>query len=92
MVHDLFFLLIIMLMDIAGNNGVHKSAKTSKDGQIILPLLIEVPQIPIEELKEATDNFGPKFLIGEGSYGHVVLQPLSSLTQVSKSIKNSLHM
>ena len=52
-------------MDIAGNNGGHKSAKTSKDGQIILPLLIEVPQIPIEELNEATDNFGPKSLIGD---------------------------
>jgi len=54
-----------------GNNGGHKSAETSKDGQIIQPLLIEVPQIPIEELKEATDNFGPKSLIGEGSYGRV---------------------
>ena len=58
-------------MDIAGNKGGHKSAETSKDGQIILPLLIEVPQIPIEELKEATYNFGPKLLIGEGSYGQV---------------------
>ena len=46
MVQDLFFLLIIMCMDIVGNNGGHKSAKTSKDGQIIMPLLIEVPQIP----------------------------------------------
>ena len=43
MVHDPVFLLIIMWMDIAGNNGGHKSAETSKDGQIILPLLIEVP-------------------------------------------------
>ena len=56
-------------MDNAGNNGGHKSAETSKYGQIILPLLIEVPQIPVEELKEATDNVGPKSLIGEGSYG-----------------------
>ena len=58
----------------------HKSVETSKDGKIILPLLIEVHQIPIEELKEATDNFGPKLLIGEASYGQVILQPLSSLT------------
>ena len=71
MVRDLFFLLIIMWMYIEGNNGGHKSTETSKDGQIILPLLIEVPQIPIEELKEATDNFGPKSLIGEDSYGRV---------------------
>ena len=47
-------------MDSAGNNGGHKSAETSKDGKIILPLLINVTQIPIEELKEATNNFGPK--------------------------------
>ena len=80
MVHDLFFLLMIMWMDIAGNNGGHKGAETSKDGKIILPLLIEVPQIPIKELKEATDNFGPKSLIGEDSDGQVVLQPLSILT------------
>ena len=60
MVHDLFFLLMIMWIDIAGNNGGHKGAETSKDGKIILPLLIEVPQIPIKELKEAIDNFGPK--------------------------------
>ena len=78
MVHDLFFLLIIMWMDIASNNGGHKSAETSKDGQIILPLLIEVPQIPIEELKEATYNFGPKSLIGEGSYGWVYYSILRS--------------
>ena len=80
MVHDLFFLLMIMWIDIAGNNGGHEGAETSKDGQIILPLLIEVPQISIKELKEATDNFGKKSLIGEASYGQVALQPLSSLT------------
>ena len=40
-----------MWMDIAGKNGGHNSVETSKDGQIILPLLIEVPQIFIEELK-----------------------------------------
>ena len=65
-------------MDIVGNNGVHKSAETSKDGQIILPLLIEVPPIPIEELKEATHNFGQKSLIGEGSYGRVYYSVLRS--------------
>ena len=65
-------------MDIAGNNGGHKSVETGKDGKIILPLLIEVPQIPIEELKEATYNFGPKSLIGEGSYGWVYYSVLRS--------------
>ena len=79
-------------MDIAGNNGGHKSAENGKDEKILLPLLIEVPQIPIEEFKEETNKFGPKSLIGEVSYGQVVLQPLSSLTQESNSIKNCLHM
>lgn len=32
---------------------------------------ISAPSITIEELREATDNFGPKALIGEGSYGRV---------------------
>ena len=65
-------------MDITGNNGGHKSAETYQDGKIIQPLLIEVPQIPIEELKEASDNFGPKSLIGEGSYGRVYYSVLRS--------------
>ncbi|KAH9752112.1 protein kinase domain-containing protein [Citrus sinensis] len=32
---------------------------------------IEVPALPLDELKEKTDNFGSKALIGEGSYGRV---------------------
>ena len=32
---------------------------------------IEVPPLSLEELKEKTDNFGSKSLIGEGSYGRV---------------------
>ncbi|KAJ4839338.1 PTI1-like tyrosine-protein kinase 3 [Turnera subulata] len=32
---------------------------------------IEVPALSVEELKEKTDNFGSKALIGEGSYGRV---------------------
>ncbi|XP_010557159.1 PREDICTED: PTI1-like tyrosine-protein kinase 1 isoform X1 [Tarenaya hassleriana] len=32
---------------------------------------IEVPALSLDELKEKTDNFGSKALIGEGSYGRV---------------------
>ncbi|XP_024018052.1 pto-interacting protein 1 [Morus notabilis] len=32
---------------------------------------IEVPEIPVEELKDITDSFGSKGFIGEGSYGRV---------------------
>ncbi|KAL9419241.1 hypothetical protein AB3S75_037070 [Citrus x aurantiifolia] len=34
-------------------------------------LPIEVHALPLDELKEKTDNFGSKALIGEGSYGRV---------------------
>eukprot|EP00850_Spirogloea_muscicola_P006341 SM000030S11350 [mRNA] locus=s30:283905:286541:- [translate_table: standard] len=35
------------------------------------PLPIAVPTFPLDELREATDDFGAKALIGEGSYGRV---------------------
>ncbi|KAF3587429.1 hypothetical protein F2Q69_00026001 [Brassica cretica] len=37
------------------------------------PLPIEVPALSLDEVKEKTDNFGSKSLIGEGSYGRVAL-------------------
>ncbi|KAL6292861.1 hypothetical protein ACE6H2_001003 [Prunus campanulata] len=42
----------------------------------ILP--IAVPAIPVDELKDLTDNFGTKSLIGEGSYGRVYHGVLTS--------------
>jgi len=39
---------------------------------------IEVPALSLEELKEKTDNFGSKALIGEGSYGRVYYASLSN--------------
>ncbi|KAH7521398.1 hypothetical protein FEM48_Zijuj07G0028800 [Ziziphus jujuba var. spinosa] len=39
---------------------------------------IEVPALPLEELKETTDNFGSKALIGEGSYGRVYYATLNN--------------
>ncbi|KAG6667471.1 PTI1-like tyrosine-protein kinase 1 isoform X1 [Carya illinoinensis] len=41
-------------------------------------LPIEVPPLPLDELKEKTDNFGSKALIGEGSYGRVYFASLSN--------------
>lgn len=38
---------------------------------------IEVPALSLSELKEKTDNFGSKSLIGEGSYGRVYYASLS---------------
>jgi len=39
---------------------------------------IEVPALSVDELKEKTDNFGSKALIGEGSYGRVYYANLSN--------------
>ncbi|KAJ3678144.1 hypothetical protein LUZ60_001947 [Juncus effusus] len=47
------------------------------------PPQIEVPALPLEELKEKTDNFGSKSLIGEGSYGRVYLAVLSNGKQAA---------
>uniref|UniRef100_M1B0M5 Serine/threonine-protein kinase PBS1 n=2 Tax=Solanum tuberosum TaxID=4113 RepID=M1B0M5_SOLTU len=39
---------------------------------------IEVPALSLDELKEETDNFGSKALIGEGSYGRVYYANLNN--------------
>ncbi|PIA29710.1 hypothetical protein AQUCO_05800074v1 [Aquilegia coerulea] len=43
-----------------------------------VPPTVEVPDLPLDELKEKTDNFGSKSLIGEGSYGRVYYANLDS--------------
>ncbi|CAA0838464.1 Protein kinase superfamily protein [Striga hermonthica] len=56
----------------AGNHaGYHATERAQKDKQSISMQPIAVPAIPIDELKDITDNFGSKSLIGEGSYGRV---------------------
>lgn len=55
-----------------GNGFVPKSDPT-KD-----PPPIEIPALLFEELKEKTDNFGSKALVGEGSYGRVYYAVLDS--------------
>ena len=47
------------------------------------PPPIEVPELSFEELKEKTDNFGSKALIGEGSYGRVYYAILDSEKHVA---------
>ncbi|CAN1253327.1 PTI1-like tyrosine-protein kinase 3 [Linum perenne] len=39
---------------------------------------IEVPALSLDEMKEKTDNFGSKALIGEGSYGRVYFANLDN--------------
>ncbi|CAI9117321.1 OLC1v1018695C4 [Oldenlandia corymbosa var. corymbosa] len=49
--------------------GSKVSAPAMSEQKPIPP--IEVPALSLDELKEKTDNFGSKALIGEGSYGRV---------------------
>jgi len=56
----------------AGNDGAYRASVPAPKGvQTVKVQPIEVPTIPVDELKEITDNFGTKALIGEGSYGRV---------------------
>jgi pto-interacting protein 1 len=62
----------------AGYPGAHAPNTRSSDSQAakqggLVPKLqpISAPAISIDELRESTDNFGAKALIGEGSYGRV---------------------
>lgn len=57
---------------IVGSSGGYYHRETApKDTQTVNILPIAVPAIPVDELKDLTDNFGTKSLIGEGSYGRV---------------------
>ncbi|QCE07149.1 pto-interacting protein 1-like [Vigna unguiculata] len=63
----------------AGNDGNYHASETAKQGtQPVKARPIEVPNIPADELKEVTDNFGQDALIGEGSYGRVYYGVLKS--------------
>lgn len=56
----------------AGNDGAYRTSNSAPKGvQQVKSQPIAVPSIPVEELKEITDNFGTNALIGEGSYGRV---------------------
>ncbi|KAG5573946.1 hypothetical protein H5410_063712 [Solanum commersonii] len=56
----------------AGNNGgQHATESAQRETQTVNIQPIAVPSIAVDELKDITDNFGSKALIGEGSYGRV---------------------
>ncbi|XP_010246424.1 PREDICTED: PTI1-like tyrosine-protein kinase 1 isoform X1 [Nelumbo nucifera] len=62
-------------------DGNHKSSKVSAPSKTEVqkaPPPIEVPALSLDDLKEKTDNFGSKSLIGEGSYGRVYYATLNS--------------
>ncbi|CAA7400107.1 unnamed protein product [Spirodela intermedia] len=49
----------------------HATDPAPRASQAVQIQPIAVPLIPVDELKEVTDNFGTKAQIGEGSYGRV---------------------
>lgn len=63
---------------LAGNGFAPKSDDPTK-----APPPIEVPELSFDELKEKTDNFGSKALVGEGSYGRVYYATLDNGKQVA---------
>lgn len=84
---SMFFALVLALDDISFHvSGMPRGSKYSavtKDEPPKAPLPIEVPALLLDELKEKTDNFGPKALVGEGSYGRVYLAVLDDGKQVA---------
>lgn len=73
----LFFVFISFIMDIGNQKTQKASAPVKEDVQKTAPP-IEVPALSLDELKEKTDNFGSKALIGEGSYGRVYYATLEN--------------
>lgn len=56
----------------AGNSAGYGASETAeRDKQTIAMQPIAIPSVPVDELKDITDNFASKCLIGEGAYGRV---------------------
>lgn len=66
-------MLVGLILNICvGTNGAYRARETvPKDTQTIDVQPISVSALQVDELKDITDNFGTKALIGEGSYGRV---------------------
>ncbi|XP_042517645.1 PTI1-like tyrosine-protein kinase 3 isoform X2 [Macadamia integrifolia] len=61
-----------------GNQKGSKASTPAKPEVLKAPPPIEVPALSLDEIKEKTDNFGSKSLIGEGSYGRVYYATLNN--------------
>ncbi|RZC50856.1 hypothetical protein C5167_019285 [Papaver somniferum] len=63
---------------IGPEDGHKRQTQLAKNELSKSPPPIEVPPLSLDELKEKTDNFGSKSLIGEGSYGRVYYATLKN--------------
>jgi len=69
---------IISIFNIClSGNGLNSNSDPAK------PPSIEVPALSFDELKEKTDDFGSKALVGEGSYGRVYYAVLENEQHVA---------
>lgn len=66
-----------LLFALGNQKGSKVSAPVKPETQKAPPP-IEAPALSLDELKEKTDNFGSKALIGEGSYGRVYYATLNN--------------
>ena len=74
--HAVFIVLFYTFCDIGNQKGSRVPAPVKPETQKEPPP-IEVPALSLDDLKEKTDNFGSKALIGEGSYGRVYYATLN---------------
>ncbi|KAG6472487.1 hypothetical protein ZIOFF_069952 [Zingiber officinale] len=65
-----------------GTPILSKYSAAPKIESLMAPPPIEVLALLLLELTEKTDNFGPKSLVGEGSYGRVYLAELDNGKQL----------
>lgn len=68
----------IILPGLQNNSKISTPPKTETPKPVIY-----IPKLSLDELKEKTDNFGSKALVGEGSYGRVYYAVLDSGKQVA---------
>lgn len=69
-----------------GNGGAQRGDLAARTTASMSELSIEAPCIPLEVLKEATDNFGVKSMVGEGSYGRVYYANLDGKAAAIKKL------
>ncbi|KAK8947691.1 PTI1-like tyrosine-protein kinase 3 [Platanthera guangdongensis] len=60
-----------------------QNSRVAKNDAQKAPPPIDVPALSLVELKEKTDNFGSKSLVGEGSYGRVYFAALNDSSRVA---------
>lgn len=73
---DLFPYLLSPYHILGYERGTKVAIPVKTEVQKAIPS-IEVPELSLDELKEQTENFGSKALIGEGSYGRVYFANLN---------------